>query len=141
MPIFILLLIGFGVALAAFDLFAQTGGATKPAWSFLTYVWIGAWAALGGLVSFQQKVKAGQARWLNIGELMGELGTSAFVGILTGLFCEYAAFSGPLTWALVGVTGHAGGRAIFWLERFLQKMAEKNFGVNVPDQPTEEKKG
>lgn len=139
MPVFVLLLVAFVGAIAAFDLFAQTSGAEKTAWSLLTYVWIGAWAALGGLVSFQQKVKAGTTRWLNIGELAGELCTSAFIGIITGLLCEYASFPAPLTWALVGVSGHAGGRGIFWLERFLQKMAEKNFGVSLPDVQPKEK--
>lgn len=140
MPIFILLLIAFVLAIAAFDLFAQPGAAAdKTAWSLLTYVWIGAWAALGGLVSFQQKVKAGSTRWLNIGELAGELCTSAFIGIITGLLCEYAGFPAALTWALVGVSGHAGGRGIFWLEKFLQKLAESKFGVSVPDAPTETK--
>lgn len=140
MPIGLIFLIGFVAAIAAFDIFAASSAADKTAWSILTYVWIGAWAAIGGLVSFQQKVKAGQTRWLNIGELAGELGTSAFIGVITGLLCEYANFNPALTWALVGVAGHAGGRGIFWLERFLQKMAETKFGVTVPEQTREEAK-
>lgn len=140
MQIGLLMLVVFVLAIAAVDGFAAPGNSDKTAWSLLTYIWIGSWAALGGLVSFQQKVKAGQTRWLNIGELTGELGTSAFIGIVTGLLCEYANFPAALTWALVGVSGHAGGRGIFWLERFLQKKAESTFGVSVPDAPTEPEK-
>lgn len=135
-PTFVVLLIAFVFALAAFDIFAQTGAAAdRGAWSLATYIWIGMWAALGGLVSFGQKVRAGQTRWLNLGELAGELFTSAFVGIVTGLLCEAANFPQAFTWALVGVSGHAGGRAIFWLEKLLQRVAEKHFGVTVPTLP------
>lgn len=140
MPTFLIFIIGFAVAIAAFDLFAGTTAMEKSSWSIVTYIWVGVWAAVGGLVSFQQKVRAGQTRWLNIGELAGELGTSAFIGIISGLLCEYANFPQALTWAIVGVTGHAGGRGIFWLERFLQRLAEKYFGVTPQDQPIKEEK-
>lgn len=131
-PAFVILAVAFAFGLAAFDLFASTGSNEQGIWSLLTYVWMGLWAALGGVLSFAQKVKAGQARWINLGELIGEIFTSAFVGVVTGLLCEAAKFPSAATWALVAVSGHAGGRAIFWLERLMQKMIEKNFGVSLP---------
>lgn len=132
-PTFLILAVFVGLGLAAFDLLAAVGGRETTTWSVLTYVWIGLWGGLGGMVSFAQKVKAGQARWLNLGELFGEIFISAFVGIVTGLLCEAASIGQSMTWALVAVSGHAGGRAIFWGERVLQKVAEKQFGVSVGD--------
>ena len=95
------------------------------------YVWVAIWGAVGGLVSFYQKVRTGSTRWLNINELIGEIMTSAFVGLGTGLLCVAAGAPAALTYALVGVTGHMGGRAIFWAEKALQQWAEKRFGVHV----------
>lgn len=136
MGTFLALVVVFVVALVAFDVFAQTGEPARDSWPVLTYLWIAVWASVGGVISFWQKVRAGQARWFNVGELLGEMATSAFVGLITGLLCEAGKFPAPLTWALVGITGHAGGRAIFWLERMLQKVAEKQFGVSVGPIPT-----
>lgn len=105
-------------------------------WSWLTYALLALWAAIGGLVSFRQKVVAGAARWLNLTELVGELATSAFVGLITGLICQWAGTPTPLTFALVGIAGHAGGRAIFWAEKVAQAFAEKKLGVTT-DKPPE----
>jgi hypothetical protein len=134
-PTFLILVVAIAMCLAAVDLFAATGAGEAGAWSLVTYGWIALWGALAGVVSFAQKVRAGTTRWLNLGELFGEVFISAFVGIITGLLCEAAKFPTPLTWALVGITGHAGGRGIFWLERLLQRVAEKNFGVSLPTAP------
>lgn len=93
------------------------------------WVWLGLWGAVGGVVSFYRKVKAGAARWLNLNELIGEIGTSAFVGVITGMLCTWASAPAALTFALVGITGHMGGRAIFWAEGALQRWAEKRLGL------------
>jgi hypothetical protein len=136
MPIVVVLIIAFACALAAFDIFAQTATVSeKGAWPIVTYIWVGMWGALGGLVSFAQKVKGGQARWVNLSELLGELFISGFVGILTGLFCEAANFPNALTWGLVGLSGHAGGRAMFFAEQIFTKVAEKHFGVKLQSSP------
>lgn len=94
------------------------------------YIWVALWGAIGGLVSFHQKVRQGKTRWLNINELIGEVMTSAFVGLGTGLLCVWAGTPAPLTYALVGITGHMGGRAIFWAENALQQWAEHRFGIS-----------
>jgi len=100
-------------------------------WSWITYLWIAGWSAIAGLVNFHHKVKQGATRWLNLSELVGELATSAFVGLTTGLFCQWAGMGLPATFALVGITGHMGGRAIFWIEKAAQAYAEKRLGIST----------
>jgi len=103
--------------------------------ALLTYAWLVLMGMVGGLVSFYQKVKTGAARWLNISELIGEMFTSGFVGFVTGLLCQAAEFSVPLTFALVGITGHMGGRAIFFVEHVGQGWVAKRMGVPDPSCP------
>lgn len=87
-------------------------------YSVITYIWVIGLSAIGGVVSFLQKYKAGHARAFNIIELIGELVTSAFVGVITFWLCEYSNFSSLLTAALVGISGHMGSRGMFKLEQF-----------------------
>lgn len=86
-----------------------------------TYLWVFALSMLGGVASFFAKVKKGFTRWFNITELIGELVTSAFAGIVTFYLCEYANFHSLLTASLVGISGHMGSRAIFVMEKFFEK--------------------
>lgn len=99
--------------------------------TLVTYLWIAGWAMVGGVISFHQKVKQGAARWVNLSELVGELGTSAFIGVVTGLLFEAANAHPAMTYAAVGIAGHAGGRAIFWLEQVAQQTLEKKLGVTT----------
>jgi len=102
-------------------------------YGMLTYAWVFALACLGGATSFFAKVRAGTARWFNITELLGELFTSAFAGIITFYLCESAQFHGLLTAALVGIAGHMGSRAIFVLERFFE---QRILGQTTPPLPS-----
>lgn len=81
-------------------------------------------ALLGGLVSWIAKVRSGQASAYNVMQLIGELATSAFAGLLAFWICSWANTPGPLMAALVGVAGHMGTRAIGIFETW----AEKRFG-------------
>lgn len=94
----------------------------------LTYLMVVAFAAFGGLVSFFRKRNQGLVRVFNITELIGELVTSAFVGVLTFLVCEWSGVSPLLTAALVGITGHMGSRALFMFESW----AEARFHAIAP---------
>lgn len=105
-------------------------------WSLVAYIWLALWGGLGGLVSFQRKVKSGVARWCNFGELIGEITASAFVGIITGLLCQAAQLHPALIWALVGIIGHMGTRALFMLETAAQRVAEKRLGISMAEAPT-----
>lgn len=88
-----------------------------------TYAWVFALALLGGVASYTQKVKAGISRF-NLTELIGDLVTSGFVGLLTFYFCESSAIDGPLQAVFVGISGHMGSRAIFMLEQRLTRIFE-----------------
>lgn len=87
-------------------------------YSLLTYLWVIVLSAWGGVVSFLRKRKNSMARPFNFAELLGEIFTSAFAGVLTFWMCEAANISPLVTAALVGISGHMGSRAIFHLEQF-----------------------
>jgi len=57
-------------------------------------------------------------------EIIGELTTSGFAGVMTFWLCEAADINGLITAVLIGISGHMGGRAIFIIE----KWAEHKFG-------------
>lgn len=82
----------------------------------ITYLWVVLLSAWGGVVSFFAKVKRGDARACNFVELIGEIVTSGFAGILTFWLAEAANFNPLITAALVGISGHMGSRAIYAME-------------------------
>lgn len=87
----------------------------------MTYVWVVGLSALGGFVNFYRKVKEGSARAFNFVELIGELITSAFAGIITFFLCQAAGVGELWTIGFVGISGHMGTRAIFLFEKYLAK--------------------
>jgi len=87
---------------------------------WVTYAWVFGISALGGVVSFARKVRLGHARAWNFAEFLGEIGTSAFAGVLTFYLCEWSGFAPLATAAFVGVAGHMGSRALFQLEGFFE---------------------
>lgn len=99
-------------------------------YSLITYLWVICLSAWGGTVNFMRKRKSGEARPFNLAELIGEIFTSGFAGVITFWLCEAAGIGGLITAALVGISGHMGSRAIFRFERW----AESKFGM-----PLEEK--
>jgi len=94
-------------------------------YSLLTYGWVFLLSSWGGLVNFMRKRREGTARPFNLTELVGELVTSAFSGVLTFWMCEAAGISGLVTAAMVGISGHMGSRAIFHLEQWAESRAGK----------------
>lgn len=102
-------------------------------YSYLTYLWVIGIASWGGAVSFYRKMKAGRARPFNIVEMIGEIATSAFVGVLTFWLCESAGINQLMSAALIGVSGHMGSRAIWQLERWAtSRLAGR---VSVEEEP------
>lgn len=100
------------------------------AYSLFTYLWVFGLAMLGGLVSFMRKARQGHTRWFNLAELVGEIVTAAFAGVLTFWVCEWSGIDPLLTAAFVGVSGHMGSRAVFMFE---QMMANKLGVKNISD--------
>lgn len=90
-------------------------------YSLVTYAWVFVLSMLGGIVSFNTKLRNGTARPFNIMELLGEILTSAFVGVLTFYLCEATGVPQLVSAALVGISGHMGSRAIFRLEMWAQR--------------------
>lgn len=90
-------------------------------YALITYLWVLVLSSFGGVVSFIHKIKSGASRKVNITELIGEIVTSGFAGVITFYLCEWASFSPPLTAALVGISGHMGSRALFRLERWAEQ--------------------
>lgn len=92
-------------------------------YELLTYLWVIALSAWGGIANYLRKVKEGRAEKFSFMEIIGEVVISAFVGILTFWLCELSGFPPLLTAAFVGVSGHMGSRAIGMLEdNFKKKM-------------------
>ena len=84
-------------------------------------------AVLGGVVAFIRKVRAGQVRPFNVTELIGELVTSGFAGVLAYWLCHSWIGNAYLEAAIIGMAGHMGSRAIFVMETWLEKRLD---GVN-----------
>lgn len=84
-------------------------------------LWMTAVALAGGFVSFYQKVKTGRVRAFNLTELVGEMVTSAVVGVVTFWVCRAFGVNEYLTAAGVAITGHMGARAIFLAEQWLER--------------------
>jgi len=97
-------------------------------YSCLTYTWVLVLSAWGGIVNFLRKRKSGVARPFNIAELVGEVVTSAFSGVVTFYLCESSTITPLVTAAPVGISGHIGGRAIFVVE----SAVESKFGMRRP---------
>lgn len=90
-------------------------------YTLLTYLWVLALAAWGGIVNYIKRVKEGSSQRFNFMELVGEIVTSAFAGIITFWLCEAAGISPLITAALVGISGHMGSRAIYVMEAWARK--------------------
>ena len=91
-------------------------------YGLITYLWVTGLAAWGGLINFYRKVKSGETRAFNVVELIGEIATSAFAGLITFWLCEAAQLDPLVTAALVGISGHMGSRALYQFERWAQAL-------------------
>ena len=89
-------------------------------YSLITYAWITALSSWGGIVSWLRKREEGHTRPFNFVELIGEIMTSAFAGVITFWLSESAEINPLITAALVGISGHMGSRAIYLLEAWAE---------------------
>lgn len=95
------------------------------AYPLITYSWVFLLSIMGGVVSYIRKRRMGKIARFSITELVGEMVTSAFAGLLTFFLCEAAKIPPMLAAALIGISGHMGSRLIFMLEELLQKWYEQ----------------
>lgn len=94
----------------------------------VTYSWVILLSIWGGIISFYRKVKEGRTRAFNIVEFIGEIATSALVGLITFYLAESAHINQVMTAALVAISGHMGSRLLFHFERIAEEKLGKPFG-------------
>ncbi|MEX3628325.1 MAG: phage holin family protein [Burkholderia sp.] len=89
-------------------------------WGYATWLLAIGMSCAGGLVNWYARVKQGHTRAFNIIELIGEIFTSAFVGL--GVFMAVQALDQPigLCAALAGVGGHMATRLLFAVEKWIE---------------------
>lgn len=90
-------------------------------YSLITYVWVTALAAWGGLVSYLKKHKSGVVQRFSVNELIGELVTSSFAGVITFWLCELGEIDPLLSAVFIAISGHMSARIIFLIENSMEK--------------------
>lgn len=98
-------------------------------YSLREYGLILAIAMLGGFVRWYNAVRRGKSAAYDLRILVGELFTSAFIGILTFWACEAMNVQPLITAAMAGMAGHAGVSGLLWAERVLKRFLERRYGV------------
>lgn len=88
---------------------------------YATTVFLSTW---GGIVNYIQSVRKG--RTFSWRELMFDLITSSFAGLLTYYFCLSAGISDTMSAILIAISGHMGTRAISGFEAIHRQIFGKN---------------
>ena len=69
----------------------------------ITYGWVVLLSMWGGVVSFLRKYREGVVRPFNLTEMIGELLTSGFIGVITFWLCEWSGTPPLLSAAMIGM--------------------------------------
>jgi hypothetical protein len=100
-------------------------------YSLITYIWVIGLSAWGGIAGYIRRVKTKNPAHFSLAELVGEVCISGFVGVLTFYFCESAKINPILAAALVGISGHMGSRALYFLEAVCKRKISQLVGTDV----------
>lgn len=90
-------------------------------YSWLTLIWVIALSVWGGIANYVRKVKNGLTHRFNLTELAGEMVVSGFSGFVTFLLCDAGDIGRVYSYALAGISGHMGSRALLHLEHYLSQ--------------------
>ena len=88
------------------------------------WLWFIVLAIWGGTANYISRIRKDKMKFSAV-ELIGEWTISGFAGVVTGLLCMEYGMSLNMTFVMVAIAGHAGGRAIFVLEKFWQSRIQK----------------
>lgn len=97
---------------------------------WLAYWWVLILAGWGGVVNYIRKIREGEVSRFSLTELVGELVTSGFAGLLTFLMCRAAGLDDLVTGVLVGISGHMGARGIYAIEQYAERIARRRLGID-----------
>lgn len=89
-------------------------------YELVTYAWVIGLSTVGGLVSWLRRVREGNARAFNLAELVGEIVTAGFAGLLTFWLCEAADMNELVQAVMIAIAGHMGSRTLFLLEKWAE---------------------
>lgn len=92
---------------------------SPESYSLIQYVGVLTLAIWGGVINYLRRMRAARVPTFSIVELIGEVATSGFAGVLVFWLCEAAGVHALVTAATVGVAGHIGGRSLILIEEFL----------------------
>jgi hypothetical protein len=93
----------------------------KPfSYDLITYGGVVLLAVWGGAINYFGKLRD-QHRRFSVAELLGELATSGFAGILTFWLLEHLGTPPLLEAFLIGISGHMSSRTLFLAERMLER--------------------
>lgn len=94
-------------------------------WGVATWALAVGMSCAGGLVNWYGRIRAGHTRAFNVIELIGEIFTSAFVGL--GVFMAAQSMGQPLGLcaAMAGVGGHMATRLLFAFEKMIESRFRK----------------
>jgi len=114
---------------------AETRGIVNDptSYSVLTYLWVIGLSSWGGIVGYIRRVKSRNLAHFSLAELIGEMVISGFVGVMTFYLCESAKIEGVFAAALVGISGHMGSRALYFLEAIVRDWLSRFTGKNLDD--------
>lgn len=92
--------------------------------SGIGWVWFVLLAMWGGTANYVSRIRKNGMKFSVI-ELIGEWTISGFAGLVTGFICIHYELPMYLTFALVAISGHAGGKTIHALEELYQSKLPK----------------
>lgn len=91
-------------------------------YSMLTYVWVSALSAWGGVIRYLNSIRGQEVPVSKmLFEIFINVSTSTFVGIITFYLCEAAAFAPLWTAVCVAISGHMGVESLKLLRTIVSK--------------------